>query len=126
MGSALPVRLVDDVDVFRGDMIARVNNAPTPSQDIDAIVSWMTTAPLQPRQKLAIKHTTRNGRALVKDIAYRLDLSTLHRDQETKELGVNEIGRVTLRTRSRCSSTPTRRTGPPAPSSSSTRPPTSP
>ena len=49
-------------------------------------------------QKLAIKHTTRTGRALVKDIQYRLDVNSLHRDQETKELGLNEIGRVQLRT----------------------------
>lgn len=95
---SVTIHLEDDVDVSRGDMIARVNNAPTPSQDIDAMVCWMTTTPLQPRQKLAIKHTTRTGRALVKDIAYRLDVNTLHRDQETKSLGVNEIGRVTLRT----------------------------
>ncbi|WP_242530349.1 sulfate adenylyltransferase subunit 1 [Nocardioides aromaticivorans] len=95
---SVTVHLEDDVDVSRGDMIARVKNAPTPSQDIDAMICWMTTAPLQPRQKLAIKHTTRTGRALVKDIQYRLDVNTLHRDQETKELGVNEIGRVTLRT----------------------------
>jgi sulfate adenylyltransferase large subunit len=95
---SVTVHLEDDVDVSRGDMIARVKNAPVPSQDIDAMVCWMTTTPLQPRQKLAIKHTTRTGRALVKDIQYRLDVNTLHRDQATNELGVNEIGRVTLRT----------------------------
>jgi len=95
---SVTVRLADDVDVSRGDMIARVNNAPHPSQDIDAMVCWMTNEPLRPRQKLAIKHTTRTGRALVKDVQYRLDVNTLHRDQETKELGLNEIGRVQLRT----------------------------
>jgi bifunctional enzyme CysN/CysC/sulfate adenylyltransferase subunit 1 len=95
---SVTVRLEDDVDVSRGDMIARVRNAPVPSQDIDAMVCWMTTKPLQPRQKLAIKHTTRSARALVKDIQYRLDVNTLHRDQETGELGLNEIGRVQLRT----------------------------
>ncbi|MBM7516530.1 sulfate adenylyltransferase subunit 1 [Nocardioides nitrophenolicus] len=95
---SVTVHLEDDVDVSRGDMIARVKNAPVPSQDIDAMICWMTTSPLQPRQKLAIKHTTRTGRALVKDIQYRLDVNTLHRDQATNELGVNEIGRVTLRT----------------------------
>lgn len=95
---SVTVRLEDDVDVSRGDMIARVNNAPQASQDIDAMVCWMTNEPLHPRQKLAIKHTTRTGRALVKDIQYRLDINTLHRDQETKELGLNEIGRVQLRT----------------------------
>jgi bifunctional enzyme CysN/CysC/sulfate adenylyltransferase subunit 1 len=95
---AVTIRLADDVDVSRGDMIARVKNAPTPSQDIDAMICWMTTEPLRPRQKLAIKHTTRTGRALIKDIQYRLDVNTLHRDQETGELGLNEIGRVQLRT----------------------------
>jgi bifunctional enzyme CysN/CysC/sulfate adenylyltransferase subunit 1 len=95
---SVTVRLEDDVDVSRGDMIARVRNAPTQTQDIDAMVCWMTTEPLRPKQKLAIKHTTRTGRTMVKDIQYRLDVNTLHRDQETKELGVNEIGRVQLRT----------------------------
>ncbi|MEI2820742.1 MAG: hypothetical protein V9E81_11230 [Marmoricola sp.] len=55
------VRLADDVDVSRGDMIARVKNAPKPTQDIDAMVCWMTNEPLKPRQKLAIKHTTRSA-----------------------------------------------------------------
>jgi len=103
IGEAYPpmsvtVRLEDDLDVSRGDMIARVKNAPTPSQDIDAMVCWMTNEPLRPRQKLAIKHTTRTGRALVKDVQYRLDVNTLHRDQSAGELGLNEIGRVQLRT----------------------------
>jgi bifunctional enzyme CysN/CysC/sulfate adenylyltransferase subunit 1 len=95
---SVTVRLEDDVDVSRGDMICRPQNAPKPSQDIDAMVCWMTSEPLRPRQKLAIKHTTRTGRALVKDIQYRLDVNTLHRDKETKELDLNEIGRVQLRT----------------------------
>jgi bifunctional enzyme CysN/CysC/sulfate adenylyltransferase subunit 1 len=95
---SVTLRLEDDVDVSRGDMICRPQNAPTPSQDIDAMICWMTNEPLKPRQKLAVKHTTRTGRALVKDIQYRLDINSLHRDQETKELGLNEIGRVQLRT----------------------------
>jgi bifunctional enzyme CysN/CysC len=95
---SVTVRLADDVDVSRGDMIARVKNAPKPAQDIDAMVCWMTTTPLKPRQKLAIKHTTRTGRTMVKDIQYRLDVNTLHRDQDAQELELNEIGRVQLRT----------------------------
>jgi len=95
---SVTVRLEDDVDVSRGDMICRAQNAPTPTQDIDAMVCWMSAQPLQPRQKLAIKHTTRTARVMVKDIQYRLDVNTLHRDQDTHELGLNEIGRVHLRT----------------------------
>jgi bifunctional enzyme CysN/CysC/sulfate adenylyltransferase subunit 1 len=95
---SVTIRLEDDLDVSRGDMIARVKNAPTPSQDIDAMVCWMTNEPLRPKQKLAIKHTTRSGRAMVKAVQYRLDVNSLHRDQEAGELGLNEIGRVQLRT----------------------------
>ncbi|NKY51313.1 sulfate adenylyltransferase [Nocardia vermiculata] len=95
---SVTVRLTDDVDVSRGDMLARANNAPKPSQDIDAMVCWMTNNPLRAGRKLAIKHTTRTGRAVVKDIGYRLDVNTLHRDLDTGELGLNEIGRVKLRT----------------------------
>ncbi len=95
---SVTVRLEDDLDVSRGDLICRPQNAPKPSQDIDAMVCWMTPQPLKERQKLAIKHTTRTGRALVKNIQYRLDVNTLHRDQEAKELELNEIGRVQLRT----------------------------
>lgn len=91
------VRLTDDIDVARGDMICRINNKPEQVQDIDAMVCWMTTEPLRPRQKLAIKHTTRSARAVVKDLHYRLDVNSLHRDCEAGELGLNEIGRVQLR-----------------------------
>ncbi|MGH3368092.1 MAG: sulfate adenylyltransferase subunit 1 [Nocardioidaceae bacterium] len=95
---SVTVRLEDDLDASRGDMICRPQNAPKPSQDIDAMVCWMSPEPMRPRQKLAIKHTTRTGRAMIKDLQYRLDVNTLHRDLETKELGLNEIGRVQLRT----------------------------
>ncbi len=95
---SVTVRLSDDLDVSRGDMICRPKNAPRVSQDIDAMIAWMVPAPLKTRRKLAIKHTTRNARAVVKDVQYRLDINSLHRDQDATELGLNEIGRVMLRT----------------------------
>ena len=95
---SVTIRLNEDVDVSRGDLIARPNNQPAVTQDVDAMVAWMSTTPLRPRQKLLVKHTTRTVKALVKDLDYRLDVNTLHRDLETGELGVNEIGRVRLRT----------------------------
>lgn len=94
------VRLDDDLDVSRGDMICRASNAPQVSQDIDATVCWMANEPMRARQKLAIKHTTRSTKAIVTDVQYRLDVNTLHRDQATKELALNEIGRVKLRSAS--------------------------
>jgi bifunctional enzyme CysN/CysC len=92
------VRLKDNLDISRGDMICRPNNMPSSTQDIDAMVCWMTNSPLRPGMKLVIKHTTRTARALVKDLQYRLDINTLHRDEATGELGLNDIGRVRLRT----------------------------
>ncbi|MGQ0608517.1 MAG: sulfate adenylyltransferase subunit CysN [Chloroflexota bacterium] len=94
---SVTVRLEDDLDVSRGDMICRPNNAPVPTQDIDAMVCWMSDTPLKAGQKLAIKHTTRTARALVKQLQYRLDVNTLHRDEEADQLKLNDIGRVSLR-----------------------------
>ncbi|MGH2381472.1 MAG: sulfate adenylyltransferase subunit 1 [Candidatus Limnocylindria bacterium] len=94
---SVTVRLEDDLDVSRGDMICRPHNAPVPTQDIDAMVCWMSDTPLKAGQKLAIKHTTRTARALVKQLQYRLDVNTLHRDEEADQLKLNDIGRVSLR-----------------------------
>jgi len=63
-------------------------------------VCWMTDRPLAPGAKYAIKHTTRWARAVVKDLRYRLDVNTLHRDEQAESLTLNEIGRVSLRTTS--------------------------
>jgi bifunctional enzyme CysN/CysC len=96
---AVTVRLADDVDVSRGDMLCRVRNRPHVGQDLEAMVCWLTQdSDLRAGAKLAIKHTTRWGRALVKDLQYRLDVNTLHRDEMADGLGLNEIGRVQLRT----------------------------
>jgi len=96
---SVTIRLADEIDISRGDMICRPNNQPVTTQDIDAMVCWLTEATsLRPGSKLAIKHTTRWARAMVKDVQYRLDVNTLHRDPEVHSLALNEIGRVTLRT----------------------------
>ena len=95
---SVTVLLEDDIDVSRGDMICRPHNTPTVAQDIEAMVCWMTDEPLVAGQKFAIKHTTRMARAMVKDVRYRLDVNTLHRDEGAEELGLNDIGRLQLRT----------------------------
>jgi bifunctional enzyme CysN/CysC len=82
-------------------MICRPNNQPTMSQDIDAMICWMSERSTLARgAKLAIKHTTRSARALVKELHYRLDVDTLHRDESVTHLGLNDVGRVQLRTTS--------------------------
>jgi bifunctional enzyme CysN/CysC len=94
---SVTVRLEDDIDISRGDMLCRPHNQPTVGQDIEAMVCWLTDRPLQPNGRYALKHTTRTARAVVKDLRYRLDINTLHRDEECTGLGLNEMGRVHLR-----------------------------
>ena len=95
---AVAVSLEDDIDVSRGDMIARTNNQPRVVQDFDATVCWMADgATLQPGNDYLIKHTTRTTRVKVMALDYRLDVNTLHRDKDANTLKLNELGRVSLR-----------------------------
>lgn len=95
---SVTIRLEDDIDISRGDMICRPNNQPTVTQDVDAMVAWMSDTPLRQGQKLSLKHTTNNTRALVKRVQYELNVNTLHRTDTAPELRLNAIGRVQLRT----------------------------
>jgi len=95
---AVTIRLTDDIDISRGDMICRPNNQPVSSQDIQAMVCWMSeNADLAPRMKLALKHTTRSSRVMITDLHYRIDVNTLHREENPSSLQLNEIGRISLR-----------------------------
>ena len=96
---SVTVRLKDDVDVSRGDMICRPHNQPRVTQDIEAMICWLSQdVQLHVRGMYGIKHTTRNVRAQVRDLEYRIDVNTLHRDESADSLSLNEIGRVMLRT----------------------------
>jgi len=96
---SVTIRLADEIDIARGDLICRPNNAPAVAQDIEAMICWMDeTRPLTVGGKYAIKHTTRTARTVVRGLQYRLDVNTLHRDESATQLTLNEIGRVRLRT----------------------------
>ena len=96
---AVSVSIADDIDISRGDLIARPNNQPRISRDFDATVCWMADgSALEPGRDYVIKHTTRTTRAKVTALEYRLDVNTLHRDKTATALKLNELGRITLRT----------------------------
>ena len=96
---AVSIRLADDIDIARGDMLARPHNQPEASSEFDATVCWMADdAALEPGRDYIIKQTTRTTRARVSALDYRLDVNTLHRDKSATALKLNELGRVTLRT----------------------------
>lgn len=95
---SVTVRLSDNIDVSRGDMLCRPNNKPDAVQDVEAIVCWMHEQPLDPNGFYRIKHTTRDARAKVSEVLYRLDVNSLHRDTDAPTLGLNDVGRIRLRT----------------------------
>ena len=92
------ITLEDDIDISRGDMIVRKNNKPEISQDVDLMICWMNEKSLQLNGKYAFKHTTREGRCVVKDVKYKMDISTMSRLSDDKNLSKNDIGRITIRT----------------------------
>ena len=94
---SLTVRLSEDVDVSRGDLLCRPNNQPTVAGELDAMVCWMSEKPLQAGGRFVVKHTTRAVQAVAEQVVYRIDVNTLHRDESAAELGLNDIGRVRLR-----------------------------
>lgn len=95
---SVSMTLEDDIDISRGDMIVRENNQPEVSQDIDIMVCWMDERPIQAGGKYAIKHTTNDARCIIKDIRYKVDINTLHRLEDDKNIEMNDIGRISIRT----------------------------
>jgi sulfate adenylyltransferase subunit 1 len=97
---SVAMTLEDDIDISRGDMIVRENNKPEVSQDIEAMICWMGDSPLKEKGKYALKHTSKDARCMVKEIKYKVDINTLHRNEVDKVIASNDIARVTLRTTS--------------------------
>ena len=94
---SVTILLEDEFDLGRGDMIVRENNHPENSQDLEVMVCWFNERPMQLRGKYLIMHTTQEARCVVRDVRYKLDINTLHRDQEDKYIGMNDIARISIR-----------------------------
>ena len=95
---SVTMTLQDEIDTSRGDMIVRENNVPEIGQDLEVLVTWMSSHPLKPRTKVVIKHTTNQCMAMVKELKYKIDINTLHRIEGIDTLAMNDIGRISLRT----------------------------
>ncbi|MEI6122212.1 MAG: sulfate adenylyltransferase subunit CysN [Bacteroidota bacterium] len=95
---SVTILLNDDIDISRGDMIVRENNLPTTAQDFDVMLCWMNEKKLLNGGKYTIKHTTKDARCVIKDIRYKVDIDTLHRNETDKTVGLNDIARVAIRT----------------------------
>lgn len=94
---SVTITLEDDIDIGRGDMIVRSNNQPRVTQDVDAMICWLHPTGPKTRLKYGIRHTTNDAKAVIKDIQYKLDINTLHRNEADKEIAMNDIARIKLR-----------------------------
>ncbi len=95
---SVTLQLEDDVDVSRGDMIVKEDNLPQVSQDITMMICWMNPRPMQINGKYALKHTTRDVRCLIKEVHYKVNVNNLEKMEEDKEVHMNEIASVSIRT----------------------------
>lgn len=97
---SVTMTLQDDIDLSRGDMLVRENNQPAPSQELDVRICWLSDSPLNTRSRYIVRHTTQEHKAMVKAVLYKIDINTLHRDEEDLAVGMNDIARVRIRTAS--------------------------
>lgn len=95
---SVALTLEDDIDVSRGDMIVRKNNQPEASQEFDVMLSWLGNEPAKARAKYIIQHTSKEERAMIKEVVYKMNINTFDRDSEDKDLTMNDIARVKIRT----------------------------
>ncbi len=95
---SVTITLADEIDISRGDIIAKPNNFPQSEQDIDLMLCWMNQRPVSLNTKFYIKHTTREVRGVLKEIQYKLDINSLSRIENVEQLGMNDIARVKIRT----------------------------
>ena len=90
--------LKDEIDISRGDMLVKANNPPRVGQDVEAMVCWFSQKPMEVRGKYLLRHTTKETKAIVQDLRYQVDIETLHKKEGVPTLGMNDIGRIRLRT----------------------------
>ncbi len=95
---SVAMTLEDDIDISRGDMIVKQNNRPKALQEFDAMLCWFHNTPARPRAKYTVLHTSNEQKAMIKDVLYKIDINTYAREEEDKELKMNDIARITLRT----------------------------
>jgi sulfate adenylyltransferase subunit 1 len=95
---SVSITLEDDIDISRGDMIVRSNNKPEASQDIEVMLCWLNNDAAKPRTKYTIKHTSNDQKAMIKEVVYKYNINTLDRVNDDKELKMNDICKVKIRT----------------------------
>ena len=94
------ILLADDIDISRGDSIVNTNNLPTTLNELDVLLCWMDDKPLQSGNKYYIQHNSQLQRAIVKEIAYRIDVNTLEHQSVEGQVKLNEVVKAKIKTSS--------------------------
>jgi sulfate adenylyltransferase subunit 1 len=95
---SITISLTDDIDVSRGDMIVKSDNLPQQIQMVKAMVCWFNPRPLQLRGKYTLMHTTHTLRCMIQDVEFKMDINTLEKNYDDKNIGMNDIAHITLQT----------------------------
>ena len=95
---SVAITLEDDIDVSRGDMIVKKNNQPETEQEFDVMLCWLNADPARPRAKYTVMHTSNEQRAMIKEVVYKIDINTYDRNTKDKDLEMNDIARLKIRT----------------------------
>jgi sulfate adenylyltransferase subunit 1 len=90
--------LKDDIDISRGDMVVKSTNLPETAQELDLMICWLNPKPLQPGGKYGVRHTTQDTRCILQNVLYKVNIQTLHREEQDTQIGMNDIGRIRIRT----------------------------
>ncbi|MFO7657953.1 MAG: sulfate adenylyltransferase subunit CysN [Bacteroidales bacterium] len=95
---SVTLTLQDDIDISRGDMIVKENNLPQVSQDITLMICWLNEKPMKIGGKYNLKHTSKDVKCIIKDVNYKVNINNLEKNNEDKNIGLNEIAQITIRT----------------------------
>ncbi len=95
---SVSITVEDDIDISRGDMIVKPNNLPVQSQDITAMISWFNERPLQVRGKYILRHTTNEVKCIIQEVKFKMDINSMNKNTEDKEIKMNDIGKIKIKT----------------------------
>jgi sulfate adenylyltransferase subunit 1 len=95
---SVTLRLSDEIDTSRGDMIVAANNVPNMEQEFDAMVCWMNERPMAIGGKYTIKHTSNETRCMVRNVNFKVDINSLEERTNDKVIGLNDIACLKLKT----------------------------
>jgi sulfate adenylyltransferase subunit 1 len=98
VSESVTIRLTDDIDISRGDMIVKSDNLPSNSNEIELMICWFHEKPLNPAGKYIIRHTSREARCLIREVEYKMDINTLESNSNDLRIGMNDIGKIRIKT----------------------------